>query len=279
MLGATEGDVMSSRDSEIVDTLGLSIRVMADIIKRSRQTLARGIADETDYIRVDDVLTVREHFWKNDNHEAVARADGILLTMGNVGNVFELRGTSLRVEEVSKLNSDEIWVVCSNPTQLADDFPGLYKAIFELLLRPSALSMLFISPMSPVRAFWDEILRFRRRKILESDREKVLKPVIAACHFVDFSSFHLITNPCSVTRECYVLSESSEGKAETILRRLPQREADRIVGTIRSLGFRTQLNDTVKDKQVKYKEVTASKRKIPAFESSFFDDFADGDAA
>ncbi len=57
---------MSSRDQELVRSLGIPVAQVAVALERSRQTVNRGLAQERDYLRAIDLSKVL-HTWRSSN--------------------------------------------------------------------------------------------------------------------------------------------------------------------------------------------------------------------
>lgn len=261
--------MLNNRDREVFRRLGLTTMDLAERIGKTRQTVSKGIRDEErDYLQIDDIMKVRQSFLNDKNEAGAQETTEILVELFELGELFNLRQNGLRSKDILKLKFSEAWVVCSNPAEFAHDYRKLYDDLLELMTVANALTVFFVSPWSDCSTFWRKLKRFRNlRAKVPGGMKDTVKPVVSSCHFVDVSSFLLILNPGSNTnRACYTLSDDLEPDGTPELRRLPTRQAARIVENIQRFGFDAAMDSSVEDKRLDYIHATASKQKLRTFE-------------
>lgn len=136
---------MSQRDQELVRATGRSVAQIAEVLDKTRQTVARGIKKDDDYFALPDLVSLVRHFEGVDR--GVAR--GILEVA--CGNYPELASGILAAVAKSTGTANlgspgEYWFICADLTTFRARFSSCLSFLHSLQKNDTASLIVFTRP-------------------------------------------------------------------------------------------------------------------------------------
>jgi hypothetical protein len=137
---------LSERDKQLVETLGISVRQMAITLKKSRQTVNRGVHAEADYFKLPDLAKALDT-WRTSDQSLYAVAKNKICEI--YPEITEAVLSAVENNETTPAFSvdlpAEYWLVCGDFIGFRNSLTVCWKQIEEICQHSDAQLKLFVN--------------------------------------------------------------------------------------------------------------------------------------
>lgn len=135
---------MSNRDQQFIDSIGISIAGLSDIVKKTRQTVRKSIEDEKHLFSALDVMKIC-HYYMKDSIESCAFAKRIASRIYPEYSqfIFESRDNPSDSTVREFPLKGEFWIACGDFASFEGNYVSCYNQLVKVKEDPENVVVIF----------------------------------------------------------------------------------------------------------------------------------------